>query len=82
MESTFKILSTRQIDELLYTEVEFNFDGELVQIDIGHSAPRSVEEIEQNIKNRGLMEIFKRTATQTVSNLVNDIPLRIEKPLE
>lgn len=82
MDSTFKILSTRQIDELLYTEVEFNFDGELVLIDIGHSAPRSVEEIEQNIRNRGLMEIFKRTASQTVSNLVDDIPLEVEKPLE
>lgn len=79
---TYKILSTRQNEEILYTEVEYNFDGKLVTIDLGHSAPRSSQEIEDNIKLRATTELYKIQATAQLTELISKLPIDVEKPIE
>ena len=37
---TYKILSTRQIDEILFTTVEYNFDGNITTIEVAHFMPK------------------------------------------
>jgi len=79
---TYKILSTRQNGEILYTEVEYNFDGTIITIDLGHSAPRSTQEIEDNIKLRATTELYKLQATAQLTTLINQLSIDIEKSIE
>ena len=79
---TYKILSTRQNGEILYTEVEYNFDGKLVTIDMGHSSPRSAQEIEDNIKLRASTELYKIQATAQLTSIVNELQVDVEKPID
>ena len=78
---TYKILETRQLNEILYTTVEYNFDGDIVQVDVAHSSPRSVEEIEENIKLRATTELYRKQAASQISDIVLDLPIAIEKPI-
>jgi hypothetical protein len=79
---TYKILSTRQNEEILYTEVEYNFDGKLVTIDMGHSSPRSAQEIEDNIKLRASTELYKIQAATQLTSIVNELQVDVEKPID
>jgi len=79
---TYKITATRQFNEVLYTTVEYNFDGTIVTIDLGHSAPRSVQEVEDNIKLRATTELYKIQAAAELSTIINNIPIEVEKPIE
>ncbi len=79
---TYKILSTRQNEESLYTLVEYNFDGTIITVDVAHFAPKSVQEIEQNIKNRASTELYKIQASEQLSTIIADIPIAVEKPIE
>jgi len=79
---TYKILSTRQNEEILYTEVEYNFDGTIVTIDLGHSAPRNTQEVEDNIKLRATTELYKIQATAQLTSIVNDLQVDVEKPID
>ena len=79
---TYKILSTRQIDETLFTTVEYNFDGTLVTTEVAHFMPKSEEEITQNIINRAASEVARMEAAVTVSALIGGIIIGEEKPIE
>jgi|LakMenE18May11ns_1017448.scaffolds.fasta_scaffold9921963_2 hypothetical protein len=79
---TYKILSTRQIDETLFTTVEYNFDGNIVTIEVAHFMPKTEEEIEQNIINRASTEVAKIEASATISTLVESIVIGEIKPIE
>jgi hypothetical protein len=79
---TYKILSTRQIDEILFTTVEYNFDGNIVTIEVAHFMPKSEEEIKQNIINRALTEVAKIEASATISTLVESIVIGETNPIE
>jgi hypothetical protein len=79
---TYKILSTRQNEESLYTLVEYNFGGTIIIVDVAHFAPKSVQEIEQNIKNRASTELYKIQASEQLSTIIADIPIAVEKPIE
>ena len=79
---TYKILSTRQIDETLFTTVEYNFDGNIVTTDVAHFMPKSEEEIKQNIINRASAEMNKIEASATIFTLVESIVIGEEKPIE
>ena len=70
---TYKILSTRQIDETLFTTVEYNFNGNAVTIEVAHFMPKSEEEIKQNIINRASTEVAKIEASAAISTLVESI---------
>ena len=79
---TYKILSTRQLEEVLYTTVEYNFDGTIVTIDLGHSSPRDITEVENNIKLRATTELYKIQATAQLTALISELLIDVEKPIE
>jgi hypothetical protein len=79
---TYKILSTRQIDESLFTTVEYNFDGTIVTTEVAHFMPKTEEEITQNIINRASSEIARMEAATTIATLVEGIVIGEEKPIE
>jgi len=78
---TYKILSTRQQEQILFTEVEYNFDGQIVTTEVAHFNPQSKEEIEQNVTNRAQSELQKLQSTGQVSSLVLEIQLNKTKEI-
>ena len=79
---TYKILETRQQNEILYTTVEYNFDGTIVTIDLGHSSPRDITEVEDNIKLRATTELYKIQSATKLKSIVNDLQVDVEKPID
>jgi capsule polysaccharide export protein KpsE/RkpR len=78
---TYKILSTRQVDETLFTTVEYNFDSNIITAEVAHFMPKSEEEIKQNIINRASSEVARIEASATISTLVESIVIGEEKPI-
>jgi phosphoglycolate phosphatase-like HAD superfamily hydrolase len=78
---TYKILSTRQVDETLFTTVEYSFDANIVTAEVAHFMPKSEEEIKQNIINRASSEVARIEASATISTLVESIVIGEEKPI-
>ena len=79
---TYKILSTRQVDETLFTTVEYNFDGTIIATEVAHFMPKSEEEITANIFNRAESELARMEAVNTVTSLIETIVIGEEKPIE
>ena len=79
---TYKILSTRQVAETLFTTVEYNFDGNIVTTEVAHFMPKTEEEITQNIVNRAESEVARMEASSTIATLVESIVIGEEKPIE
>lgn len=79
---TYRIISTRQVDETLFTTVEYNFDGVIVTTEVAHFMPKSEEEIKQNIINRAASEVARMAASATVATLIEGIVIGEEKPIE
>ena len=79
---TYKILSTRQVAETLFTTVEYNFDGTIVTTDVAHFMPKTEAEITQNIINRAESEVARIQASSTIATLVESIVIGEEKPIE
>jgi hypothetical protein len=79
---TYTIISTRQIDESLFTTVEYNFDGTIVTTEVAHFMPKSEEEIAQNIINRAASELARMEAAAMVAALIGGIVIGEEKPIE
>lgn len=78
---TYKILSTRQSDITLITTVEYNFDGELIVVDIPHFMPENSQVIVNNIVNASQAELVKLQAKQVISTIINDLNIGQENPL-
>ena len=78
---TYKILSTRQIEETLITTVEYNFDGEIVVVDIPHFMPQNSQVIIDNIVSRSQSELARINAKNVISNIINDLNIGEENPL-
>jgi hypothetical protein len=79
---TYKILSTRQAGESLFTTVEYNFDGNIVTIEVTHFMPKTEEEITQNIINRAASEVARIEAATTITTLIETIVIGQEKHIE
>ena len=79
---TYKILSTSQMAETLFTTVEYNFDGTIVTTEVAHFMPKTEEEITQNIVNRAESEVARMEASSTIATLVESIVIGEEKPIE
>jgi lactam utilization protein B len=79
---TYKILSTSQVAETLFTTVEYNFDGTIVTTEVTHFMPKTEEEITQNIVNRAESEVARIQASSTIATLVESIVIGEEKPIE
>lgn len=78
---TYKILSTKVVGEHISTEIEYNFDGAIVTVDVFHFMPESQSEIEQNVLNRAYSEKRKLDAITFNETLINQITLNEEKPI-
>lgn len=79
---TYKILNTRVVGEHIVTEVEYNFDGTVITVEIYHFMPESQSEIEQNVLNRAYSEKRKLDAIALNETLINQIPVGEEKPIQ
>lgn len=79
---TYKILSTSQLAETLFTTVEYNFDGTIVTTQVAHFMPKTEEEITQNIIIRAESEMIRIQASSTIATLVENIVIGEEKPIE
>jgi len=79
---TYKILSTSQMAETLFTTVEYNFDSTIVTIEVAHFMPKTEEEITQNIINRAASEVVRIEASSTIVTLLENIVIGEEKPIE
>lgn len=78
---TYKIKSTRQVQEVLYTEVEYSFDETILTVEIAHFNPQSTAEITQNILNRAATELSKITMVNQVANLLDSIEVDVTKEI-
>jgi hypothetical protein len=79
---TYKIISTRQVEEILFTAVEYNFDGTIVTTEVAHFMPNAEAEITQNIISRAASELVKIEAAATIAALIEGITIGEEKPIE
>lgn len=51
----YKILARRS-EETVFTTVEYDFDGEIVTVEVAHFMPQSEEDITLGIENRAVSE--------------------------
>jgi hypothetical protein len=79
---TYKITETRQVEEILFTKVEYNFDGTIVTTEVAHFMPNTEAEITQNIVSRAASELAKIEAATTIATLIEGITIGEEKPIE
>ena len=75
---TYKILETRQQNEILYTTVEYNFDGTIVTIDLGHSSPRDITEVEESNKVLAEYSLTEVKLNKIARKLTSDKNTRYE----
>jgi len=78
---TYKIISTRVNDETITTEVEYNFDGAIVIVDVAHFAPQNESDIETGILNRALGEKKKLDAIEFNKTFITTITIGEEKTI-
>lgn len=78
----YKIISTRQVGDILFTTVEYNFAGTKRIVEVAHSSPESNEEIVTNIINRAATEHAKMLSEQNIFNLINTLPIGEENNIE
>lgn len=67
---TYKILSTRQVETILYTLVEYTFDNQVITVEVGHFNPQTTLEIETNIVNRAQSELQKLEMIESINQLL------------
>jgi hypothetical protein len=79
---TYKIISTTQLGATLITTVEYNFDGEILIVDVSHFMPDSLQKIEENIVDRAQSEMARIQSEQNIAFLLPQIELNEEKSIE
>ncbi len=72
---TYTITAVRRIEETVWTDVTFDFNGTIVMVEVPHFRPQSVNEVKQNIKNRALSEKDKLDAGTLAQSFLANIPL-------
>jgi hypothetical protein len=79
---TYKIISTRQLKETLFTTVEYNFDGKIISNEVAHFMPQSQEEIEQTIINNAQSILTQKQAEERIATIIPSLSINEEKPIE
>ena len=79
--NTYKILSAEQKEDLLITKVEYNFNGQIVIVDINHFLIKQEADIIDNILKRAEYELGKLTSIQVIETVINDINLNTTIPI-
>jgi len=72
---TYKILSTRTFNEILFTEVEYDFDGTIVKVEVAHSMPWTSQDVINGIINRASAEQAKLSIIAALPDVINDLPI-------
>ena len=72
---TYKITSVSQNDDTITTFVEFQLNSTQLNVSIPHFRPVSVNQIIDNIVNRGLSEQTRLDAIASCSSLLSLIPI-------
>lgn len=72
---TYKILSTRTLGETLFTEVEYDFDGTIVTVEVAHFMPQTSQDVINGIVNRASSEQVKLDAIAVLPTVINDLPI-------
>jgi hypothetical protein len=70
----YKILSTTTAGDTIITEIEYEFNDNLVRVSVPHFQPKNKKDIERGIANRAISEKRKLEA----SIICNDIILELE----
>lgn len=78
---TYTILNTRTVGEILFTEVEYDFDGTVMTIEIPHFMPQTSEEVITSIVNRAVSEQAKINAIAVLPNVISGLPINQEQSL-
>jgi len=84
---TYKILSTRQIKETLFTTIEFTFDFGIEIVEIPHFYPETISDeafqvnIEQNIKIVADALVAKEIKSQEIENKLPILEIGIIKSI-
>lgn len=81
MATTYQILSKNQIDQTVFTEVEYNIDGTIVTVNVPHFMPENEQAIIDGIINRSITEKAKLESSQVISTIVDDIDTNIVQPI-
>ena len=72
---TYKILSTRTVGETLFTEVEYDFDGTIVTVDVPHFMPQTSQDVITGIVNRATSEQVKLQAIENLTSVIENLPI-------
>lgn len=78
---TYTILSTNQIEESLFTTVEYNFDGTIVTVEVAHFMPKDTDEITQNIIKRAASEIARLNAKVLIPSIIDELIIGESNPI-
>lgn len=70
-----KIISKKVNGETIVTNVDFDFDGKKVSVEIHHFHPKTLEDITNAIANRRASELAKLQAEETNNLLIDLIDL-------
>lgn len=70
---TYTIKSSRQVEETIFTTVEYDFDGVIVEVEIPHFMPQSKEDIILGIENRAVSEQRKLDAIELNKIIIGEL---------
>jgi hypothetical protein len=71
----YKIISVSHQEDTITTTVEFQLISDKLTVNIPHYKPTSIEQIIDNIINRGLSEQAKLDSINACTSLLSSIPV-------
>jgi hypothetical protein len=74
----YTIKETKQVDETVFTKVEYNFSGTKVTVDVAHFEPSSLADITLGIENRAKSEKRKLNKAAAALALLSTIVIDTE----
>jgi hypothetical protein len=81
MANSYKVLETRRVEDTVFTLVEYNFSGRIVTTQVPHFRPTTRQEVGQGIRNRGVSELQKLNAADTIDGLLAGFTVGEDTPL-
>lgn len=73
---TYTIIDKRREDDLLITDINIQFTGDITEeviTSVYHFRPETVEEVDQNIENRIVTEKDKLIAKQIIDQIITEL---------
>jgi hypothetical protein len=81
MANSYKVLAVKRVDDSVVTDVEYNFSGRIVTTPVHHFRPATRQEVGQGIRNRGISELQKLNAADTIDGLLVGFVVGEDTPL-